>query len=104
MILKVQNKPSSIYFKNLFNDNDIDWAAIYMLPCQVTYKTYMQPTCDQNLTQCPIFCWKKNVLLFFFRILDSISKNPFFENNKAFVNHILLIFKLLFINPEKQNP
>ena len=33
LILQFQNKPSSnIYFENLFNDNDIDWAAIYMLP------------------------------------------------------------------------
>ena len=31
LILRVQNKPSSnIYFKNLFNYNDIDWTAIYM--------------------------------------------------------------------------
>ena len=29
---KFQNKPcSNFYFENLLNDNDIDWAAIYML-------------------------------------------------------------------------
>ena len=27
-------------------------------------------------------------------ILDSVSNNSFFENNKKFFNHILLIFKL----------
>ena len=27
-------------------------------------------------------------------ILDSVSNNSFFENNKIFFNHILLIFKL----------
>ena len=27
-------------------------------------------------------------------ILDSVSNNSFFENNKNFINHILLIFKL----------
>ena len=32
LISKVQNKPSSnIYFKNLFNDVNMDWATIYML-------------------------------------------------------------------------
>ena len=43
LILKVQNRPSSnICFKNLFNDNNIDWAAIYMLPRLVTHNTYMR--------------------------------------------------------------
>ena len=27
-------------------------------------------------------------------ILDSVSNNPFFENNKILINHILLILKL----------
>ena len=41
-ISKVQSKPSSnIYFKNLFNFNDIEWAAIGMLPRLVTYSTCM---------------------------------------------------------------
>ena len=40
LTLKVQNKPSSnIYFKNLFNDNDIDWAAIYTLLHLVMHNT-----------------------------------------------------------------
>ena len=31
LISKFQNKPSSnFYFENLFNDNDIDWATIYI--------------------------------------------------------------------------
>ena len=43
LILKVQNKPSSnIYFENLFNYNDIDWTAIYMLPHLVTHNTCMR--------------------------------------------------------------
>ena len=38
LISDVQNKPpSNIYFKNLFDDNHIDWAAIYMLPRLATY-------------------------------------------------------------------
>ena len=41
LILKVQNKPSrDIYFENLLNDNDIDGAAIYMLPCLATHNTF----------------------------------------------------------------
>ena len=43
LISKFQNKPSSnFYFENLFNDNDIDWATIYMLPRLATYNTYMR--------------------------------------------------------------
>ena len=38
----VQNKPSSnIYFEILFNNNDIGWAAIYMLP-RLVYTKYLQ--------------------------------------------------------------
>ena len=40
-ISKVQNKLSNFYFKNLFDDDDIDWVTIYMLPCLATYNTYM---------------------------------------------------------------
>ena len=41
--LKVQNKPSSnIYFENLFNDYNIDWTGIYMLPRLLTCNTYMR--------------------------------------------------------------
>ena len=43
LILKVQNKHSyNIYFENLFNDNDIDWAAIYMQPHLVTHDIFMR--------------------------------------------------------------
>ena len=42
LISKFQNKSSSnFYFENLFNDNDIDWVTIYMLPRLATYNTYM---------------------------------------------------------------
>ena len=44
LISQVQNKPSTnIYFKNLFNDYNIDSTAIYI------YHTLLQ-----NLKQCPI--------------------------------------------------
>ena len=43
LILKVQNKPSSnIYFKKMFNHDDIDWTAIYMLPRLITHNAYMR--------------------------------------------------------------
>ena len=45
LILKLQSKLSSnIYFENLFNSNDIDCAAIYMLPRLVLHNSYMRPT------------------------------------------------------------
>ena len=43
LISRAQNKPSSnIYFENLYNDYNIDWTAIHMLPRLITYNTYMQ--------------------------------------------------------------
>ena len=42
MISRAQNKRSSnIYFQNLYNDYNIDWTAIYMLPRLITYNTSM---------------------------------------------------------------
>ena len=43
LISKVQNKLSSnIYFESLFNDYNIYWIEIYVLPRFVAYNTYMQ--------------------------------------------------------------
>ena len=43
LISRAQNKPScNIYFENLYNDYNIDWTAIYMLACLITYNTYMK--------------------------------------------------------------
>ena len=40
LISRAQNEPSfNIYFENLYNDYNIDWAAIYMLPHLITYNT-----------------------------------------------------------------
>ena len=40
-ILKAQNKPTSnIYFENLLNINEIDWASIYMQQHLVAHNTY----------------------------------------------------------------
>ena len=50
LISRVQDKPSSnIYFENLFNDYNIDWTAIYMLPRHVTYNSYMWSFQYENL-------------------------------------------------------
>ena len=146
MILKVQSKPSSnIYFENLFNYDDIDRTAIYMLPRLVTHNTYMRsfqykilnnilylnkklhifgikssPLCSfcnlYDKTPFHIFyecdrvklllselvqCFQNTLILptltpqtAILGILDSVSNNSFFENNKILINHILLIFKL----------
>ena len=146
LISKDQNKPSShIYFKNLFNDYNIDWTAIYMLPRLVTYNTYMRsfqykilnnvlflnkklhtfgirpsPLCsfcnlydetplhifyDCDAVKCILTnlvqCFQNNLILptvtpqaFIFGILESTSNSSIFKNNKVFINHILLIFKL----------
>ena len=66
LISRAQNKPSSnIYFENLYNDYNIDWTAIYMLPRLITYNTYMRS-----------FQWKilNNVLFI------SQRKNSYFWN------------------------
>ena len=64
LISKVQNKPSSnIYSGNLFNDYNIDWTAIYMLPRLVTYNTYMRSF------QCKIL----NNILFFNKKLHTFG-------------------------------
>ena len=40
LISKVQNKLySSVYFEHLYNEYNIDWTAICMSPCLVTYNT-----------------------------------------------------------------
>ena len=143
MILKIQNKPSSnTYLENLFDHDDIDWTAIYMLPHLITHKRSFQYKILNNILylnkKLHIFGIKSSPLYSFYNlydetpfhilyecdcikclwldlvqcfqnplisptlipqtailgILDSISNNSFFENNKIFINHILLIFKL----------
>ena len=46
--------------------------------------------CFQNTLILPTLTPQTSIL----EILDSVSNNSFFENNKILVNHILLIFKL----------
>ena len=43
LISKVQSKPSSnFYFENLFDENSIEWTAIYMPPRLATLNNYMR--------------------------------------------------------------
>ena len=42
MISRAQNKPFfNIYFENLYNDYNIDWKTIYILPRLITSKIYL---------------------------------------------------------------
>ena len=155
LISKVQNKPFfNIYFENLFNGYNIDWTAIYMLPCLLTYNTYMR-SFQYKILNNVLFLNKKlhtfgikpSPLCSFFNLYDEIPLHIFYEcdtvkclwtnlvqyfqnnlilptfppqaailsnlktasndstfkNNKAFINHILLIFKLyVFKSREKK--
>ena len=140
LISNVQNKPSSnIYFENSFNDNDINWAAIYMHNTYTRSFQYkilnnilflnkklhvfgvkLSPRCSfcnlydetpfhifyendrvKHLWSDLVQCFQNTFLLptltpkiAIFGILDSISNNLFFENNKIFINHIIPLFKL----------
>ena len=42
MILILFNLILFILIENLFNDHNIDWTAIYILPPLVTYNIYMR--------------------------------------------------------------
>ena len=37
-----------------------------------------------------------------FGILDSVSNDTIFKNDKIFMNHILVIFKLYVLSPERK--
>ena len=42
LISRAQNKPFfNIYFENLYNDYNIDWKTIYILPRLITSKIYL---------------------------------------------------------------
>ena len=87
LISKVQNKPSSnFYFKNLFDDNDIYWATIYMLPRLATHKTYMR-SFPYKLLNNVLFLSKKlhtfrirsSPLCSFCNLLDKTPLHIFYE-------------------------
>ena len=58
-VSKNQNKPSSnFFFEDLSNENDNEWATIYMLPRLDTYDIYMR-SFQHKLKQRFVFLNKK---------------------------------------------
>ena len=69
MLSEFQNKPSAnFYFENFFNDNDIDWATIYMLPRLAIYNTYL-PSFQYKLLKNVLF---RNKKLYIFGIVSTM--------------------------------
>ena len=87
LISKFQNKYSSnFYFENLFNDNDFDWAAIYMLPRLATYNTNMRSFQYKLLSnvlflnkKLHIFGTKSSPLYSFCNLCDETPLHIFYE-------------------------
>ena len=82
LISKIQNKPSHIYFENLFDDNDIDLLIIYMLPRLATYNTYMQSfqyKLLNNILFLNIFGIKSSLVCSFCNLYDKTPLNTFYE-------------------------
>ena len=85
----LSSKPSSnFYFENLFNDNDIDWATIYMLPRLATYNTYMRSFQYKLLNnvlflnkKLHIFGIKSSPLCSFCNLCDEEPLHIFYECN-----------------------
>ena len=73
--------------------------------CNLYNETTFHIFCERDRVKCLrsnlVQCFQSTLLFptltplnVIFEILDSVSNNSFFENNKDFVDHILLIFKL----------
>ena len=63
LISRAQHKPlSNIYFENQYNDYNIDWTAIYMLPRLITYNTYMR-SFHYKILNNVLFSTKNGILL-----------------------------------------
>ena len=74
-------------FCNLFDESPIH--GVYECGC-VKYLWSDLVQCSENTLTLPTLTPRTAI----FRILDSVRNNSFFEKNKIFINHILLIFKL----------
>ena len=74
-------------FCNLFDESPIH--VVYECGC-VKYLWSDLVQCSENTLTLPTLTPRTAI----FRILDSVRNNSFFEKNKIFINHILLIFKL----------
>ena len=74
-------------FCNLFDESPIH--VVYECGCvKCLWSDLVQ--CSENTLTLPTLTPRTAI----FRILDSVRNNSFFEKNKIFINHILLIFKL----------
>ena len=88
LILKVQNKSSSnIYFeKKVSLYNETPFHIFYECDCvKFLWSDLIQ--CFQNTLMLPTLTPQTAIL----GILDSVSNNSFFENNKILINHIRFI-------------
>ena len=109
MILKVQSKPSSnIYFENLFNYDDIDRTAIYMLPRLVTHNTYMRSFQYKILNnilylnkKLHIFGIKSSPLCSFCNLYDKTPFHIFYECDrvKLLLSELVQCFQNTLILP-----
>ena len=85
--LKVQSRPSSnIYFENTFNNNNIGWAEVYMLPHIVALNTYMRSFQYKILNnvlfinkKLHIFGIRSSVLCSFRNLYDEAPFHLFYE-------------------------
>ena len=101
MISKAQNKPSSnIYFKNLYNDYNIDWPAISVLPCFVKCNTYM-PNLNvlfHNKKPHP-FGIKLSPLCSFCNLYDETPFHIFYERDECLWSDLIKCFQNNLILP-----
>ena len=115
-IQKMISKPSfKIGYKNLFVDNYIGWATIYMLPRLVAYNSYMllfQKKILNNVLILNIFGVKPSPLYSIYKSFNIFNISTFNTTKCHFgdswfasndINYILLIFSYTFINPEISN-
>ena len=82
-------------FCNLFDESPIH--VVYECGC-VKYLWSDLVQCSENTLTLPTLTPRTAI----FRILDSVRNNSFFEKNKIFINHILLIFKL-YVYKSREN-
>ena len=83
-------------FCNLFDESP--FHVVYECDC-VKYLWSDLVQCSKNTLTLPTLTPQTAI----FGILDSVRNNSFFENNKIFLNNILLIFKLYVYKSREKN-
>ena len=74
MILILFNLILFILIRNLFNDYNTDWTAIYILPPLVTYNTYMQSFQYKILNNVPFVNEKLHTIVLFVTCRNTFSQ------------------------------